>query len=67
MYKEIQLDCDPFDMNEADPSKTRALESCLWEFQVCDDLQTRLQDGALYDAHHPLELDADVALCAQGV
>eukprot|EP00731_Ephydatia_muelleri_P002533 Em0001g2533a len=30
MYKEIQLDCDPFDMNEADPSKTRALESCLW-------------------------------------
>lgn len=32
--QEIQLDCDPFDMSEVDPSKTRALESSLWEFQT---------------------------------
>lgn len=32
--QEIQLDSDPFEMTEADPSKTRALESCLWEFQT---------------------------------
>lgn len=34
LYAEIQLTSDPFDMEEPDPAKCRALESCLWELKV---------------------------------
>lgn len=30
----LELDADPYDPEEADPAKSRALESCLWELQV---------------------------------
>ncbi|XP_003461208.1 nucleolar complex protein 4 homolog [Cavia porcellus] len=29
-----ELDADPYDPEEADPAKSRALESCLWELQT---------------------------------
>lgn len=30
----LELDADPYEPEEEDPAKSRALESCLWELQV---------------------------------
>lgn len=30
----LELDADPYDPEEEDPAKSRALESSLWELQV---------------------------------
>lgn len=30
----LELDSDPYDPEEEDPARSRALESCLWELQV---------------------------------
>ena len=34
-FSEIEISEDPFDVNELNPAKSGALESCLWELQVC--------------------------------